>query len=189
MEEGGVEGGVEGGRDGGEGGGGGGGCDWSPAAAVAPPKTPLLTALYSVTWVERARVNGAELWLPSAVRLKAPPCPRQLSAQSLALNLPPPPPTPPPHLPPPSSEAQQDQSTAQLKPRHVCQRGEGGGGEGGDKMCVHEGGRREGLGGNNYHSWGWMEEGETTWYEAVMSSLLSRTTRVCFCRFVEIKMN
>lgn len=33
---------------------------------------------------------------------------------------------PPPHLPPPSSEAQQDQSTAQLKPRHVCQRGGGG---------------------------------------------------------------
>lgn len=25
-------------------------------------------------------------------------------------------------------------------------------------MCVQEGGRREGALGNNYHSWGWMEE-------------------------------
>lgn len=48
-----------------------------------------------------------------------------------------------------------EHSSAQA-PTRVPERGRGGGvcGLTEDKMCVHEGGRREGMVGNNYHSWG-----------------------------------
>lgn len=50
---------------------------------------------------------------------------------------------PPPPPPAPSSEAQQDQSPAQLKPRHVCQRRGGGATLEGKIKCVY---KREGEG-------------------------------------------